>query len=147
MTMPSIYRVSRSGQQPITDVDTVEAVEAVVRARGPGRYDVDEHSLDPFPGTHVFAVAVYDPSPGQPDRRRPDSLAIITDVPNDREPGCSMDPALVREGERSRYPPQWPAHGARTPGRCVHATLGHATSSARPHSRTSPPAEQRRCTR
>jgi len=30
--MPRIYLVSRSGQEPITDVDSVDAIEAVVRA-------------------------------------------------------------------------------------------------------------------
>jgi hypothetical protein len=27
------------------------------REHGPGRYDVDEHSLDPFPGSNVAARA------------------------------------------------------------------------------------------
>jgi len=51
--MPCIYRVSRSGQEPITDVDSVEAVEAVVRAGGPGRYHVGEISSDPLPSRHT----------------------------------------------------------------------------------------------
>jgi hypothetical protein len=51
--MPRIYRVSRSSQEPITDVDSVEAVDAVVRAGGPGRYHVDEISADPLPSGHT----------------------------------------------------------------------------------------------
>jgi len=51
--MPSIYRISRSGQEPITDVDSVEAVELVVRAGDPGRYHVDEIGSEPLPSGHV----------------------------------------------------------------------------------------------
>jgi len=61
-------------------VDSVESVEAFARERGPGRYDVDEHSLEPFPGTKVSARAwgkaihhqdghvVLDPIPSQSKR-------------------------------------------------------------------------------
>jgi len=52
-TMPSIYRVSRSGQEPITDVDSVEGIEVDVRAGGPGRYHVDEISADPLSSGHT----------------------------------------------------------------------------------------------
>ena len=38
-------------------LDSVEALTAVARDHGPGRYDVDERSLDPFPGTKVSARA------------------------------------------------------------------------------------------
>jgi hypothetical protein len=38
-------------------VDSVEALPAFARDRGLGRYDVDEHSLDPFPGSNVSARA------------------------------------------------------------------------------------------
>jgi len=48
--MPGIYRVSRAGQEPITDVDSVETV---VQAGGPGRYHVDEISADPLPSGHT----------------------------------------------------------------------------------------------
>ena len=34
---------------------SIEALERFARDHGPGRYDVDEHSLDPFPGTKVSA--------------------------------------------------------------------------------------------
>jgi hypothetical protein len=46
-------RISRPGQEPITDVDSVEAVEGAVRAGGPGRYDVDEIRAEPFPSGHT----------------------------------------------------------------------------------------------
>jgi len=51
--MPSIYRISRAGQEPITEVDSAEAIEAVVRAGDPGRYHVDEISADPLPSGHM----------------------------------------------------------------------------------------------
>jgi hypothetical protein len=40
-TMPSIYRISRPGQEPVTDVGSVEAAETVIRAGGSGRCHVD----------------------------------------------------------------------------------------------------------
>jgi hypothetical protein len=51
--MPSVYRITQPGQEPLTDVDTVEAVEGAVRAGGPGRYHVDEISADPLPSGHT----------------------------------------------------------------------------------------------
>jgi hypothetical protein len=42
MTKPSIYRISQPGREPITDVDSVEAVEGAVRDGGPGQFHVDE---------------------------------------------------------------------------------------------------------
>src|SRR5438874_2558919 len=51
--MPSIYRISRPGREPITDVDSVEAVEAAVRAGGPGCHHVDEISAEPLPSGHT----------------------------------------------------------------------------------------------
>jgi hypothetical protein len=38
-------------------VYSVESLEWFAREHGPDRYDVDEHSLDPFPGTKVTARA------------------------------------------------------------------------------------------
>jgi hypothetical protein len=38
-------------------LDSVEALTAFARDHGPGRYDVDEHSLDPFRGSKVSARA------------------------------------------------------------------------------------------
>jgi len=38
-------------------VDAEQAAEPFARELGPDRYDVDEHSLGPFPGTKVSARA------------------------------------------------------------------------------------------
>src|SRR5262249_24022653 len=46
--MPSIFRISRPRREPITDVDSVEAVEGAIRAGGPGCYHVDEISAEPL---------------------------------------------------------------------------------------------------
>jgi hypothetical protein len=53
VTKPNIYRISQPGREPITDVDSVEAVEGAIRAGGPGRYHVDEISSDPLPSGHT----------------------------------------------------------------------------------------------
>ena len=76
-TMTRRFRISRSPD--VGDpVDSVEALEAFARSHGPGRYDVDEHSLDLSAGTKVSARAwgkvinhhdgrvVLDPIPWQP---------------------------------------------------------------------------------
>src|SRR5262249_55010947 len=52
-SMPNIYRISRSRGEPITDVDSVEAVEGALRAAGPGCYHVDEISAEPLPSGHT----------------------------------------------------------------------------------------------
>jgi hypothetical protein len=49
MTVPIIYRISRPGQEPIGDVDSVEAVEGAIRVGGPDRYHVDEISSIHWP--------------------------------------------------------------------------------------------------
>jgi hypothetical protein len=51
-----IYRISK---RPHVGgiLDSVESLETFARGHGPGRYDVDDHSLDPFPGTRVSASA------------------------------------------------------------------------------------------
>jgi hypothetical protein len=51
--MPNIYRISRPGREPITDVDSAEAVEGAIRAGGPGCFHVDEISSDPLPSGHT----------------------------------------------------------------------------------------------
>jgi hypothetical protein len=51
--MPRVYRITQPGQEPITDVDSVEAVERAVRAGGPGRYHVDQISTEPLPSGHT----------------------------------------------------------------------------------------------
>ena len=55
-TVTHIYRTTKSPE--VGDiVDSVEALESFAREHGPGRYDVDEHALHPFPGTKVTARA------------------------------------------------------------------------------------------
>jgi hypothetical protein len=54
--MTRVFRISRAPD--VGDIlDPVETLEAFSRDHGPGRYDVDEHSLDPFPGTKFSARA------------------------------------------------------------------------------------------
>ena len=48
-----MYRISRNGQEPIIDVDQVEAIEPAIRSSEPGRYHVDEISADPLPSGHT----------------------------------------------------------------------------------------------
>jgi hypothetical protein len=36
-------------------LDSVEALTVFAREHGPGQYDVDVHSLEPFPGSNVSA--------------------------------------------------------------------------------------------
>jgi hypothetical protein len=47
--MPRVYRISQPGREPITDVDSVEAVEGVVRDSEPGPFHVDEIRTERFP--------------------------------------------------------------------------------------------------
>jgi hypothetical protein len=55
-TMPHVYRITKSPD--LGDiVQSVDDLRAFAREHGPGRYNVDEHSLDPFPGTNVTARA------------------------------------------------------------------------------------------
>jgi hypothetical protein len=54
--MPPIYGFTKSPE--VGDIgDSLDAFGAFAKRNGPGRYDVDEHSLDPFPGTKVNARA------------------------------------------------------------------------------------------
>ena len=48
-----IYRISRNGQEPIIDVDQVEAIEPAIRSSELGRYPVDEISADPLTCGHT----------------------------------------------------------------------------------------------
>ena len=51
-TMTRVFRISKSPD--VGDIlGSVDAVAAFARDHGPGRYDVHEYSLDPFPGTKV----------------------------------------------------------------------------------------------
>jgi len=52
--MPHIYRITKSPKVGEI-VDSVDALESFARDHGPGRYDVGEHSLDPFPCAKVTA--------------------------------------------------------------------------------------------
>jgi hypothetical protein len=76
--LPTIYRVTQPVQEPITYVDSVEAVEGAIRAGGPGRYHVDQISTEPLPSGHTSrrwgtaikrpdGVVTIDPDPW-PDR-------------------------------------------------------------------------------
>jgi len=55
-TMTRCFRISK-GPDVADILGSVEALAAFARDHGPGRYDVDEHSLDPFPGSNVSARA------------------------------------------------------------------------------------------
>jgi len=54
--MPHIHRITKSPEVGEI-VDSIEALTSFAREHGPGRYEVDEHFLDPFPGTKVTARA------------------------------------------------------------------------------------------
>ncbi|MGO9919582.1 MAG: hypothetical protein ACLQIB_33405 [Isosphaeraceae bacterium] len=54
--MPHIYSIAKSPE--VGDiVESLDELEPFAREHDPGRYNVDEHSLDPFPGTKVLARA------------------------------------------------------------------------------------------
>jgi hypothetical protein len=46
-------RISQNGQEPITDVDTIEDIEPAIRDLRADRYDVDEFSAGPLPSGHT----------------------------------------------------------------------------------------------
>jgi hypothetical protein len=46
-------RISRNGQEPIIDVDHVDAIGPAIRSSEPARYLVDEISADPLPSGHA----------------------------------------------------------------------------------------------
>jgi hypothetical protein len=48
-----MFRLSRNGQEPIVDVDTLEQIEPVIRCAEPGRYHIDEITRDPLPSGHT----------------------------------------------------------------------------------------------
>jgi len=75
--------VVRTSKGPDLEVfDSVGPLQAFARDHCPGRYDVDQHSLDPFPGSKVIARAwgnvidhkdaqvVLDPIPWHPCSKR-----------------------------------------------------------------------------
>jgi hypothetical protein len=76
--MPHIYRITKSPE--VGDlVASVDALEAFAREHGPSSYDVDEHSLDPFPdeGRSPF-MGQGDTLPGRVHSHGPDTVAILT---------------------------------------------------------------------
>jgi hypothetical protein len=75
--MGRVYRISK-GPDVGDNLDSSESLEAFAREHGPGRYHVDEHFLEPFPGTKDlgYGVGQGDPSPGRRCRRRPVHVAI-----------------------------------------------------------------------
>ena len=59
-----MYRISRNGQEPVIDVDQVEAIEPAIRSSEPGCYHVDEISADPLPSGHTarhWGVSIFAP--------------------------------------------------------------------------------------
>jgi hypothetical protein len=51
--MPSVYRISRSGREPVVDVSSPDAIEGIVQAGDPGRYHIDEISSRPLSSGHT----------------------------------------------------------------------------------------------
>ena len=61
-----MYRISRDGQEPIIDVDTVDQLEPAIRASKPGRYHVDQIERDPLPiGSHFATMGSRDQASGR----------------------------------------------------------------------------------
>ena len=48
-----MFRISRRGQEPIVDVDQIDAIEPAICSSAPGRYHVDQISRDPLPCGHT----------------------------------------------------------------------------------------------
>jgi hypothetical protein len=48
-----MFRVSRDGKKPITNVDTFGQRKPAIRASKPRRYHIDEISRDPLPSGHT----------------------------------------------------------------------------------------------
>jgi hypothetical protein len=51
--MSTIYRISRSGREPVGDVDAVEAIEGAIRAGDSCRFHVDEIASETPPSGHT----------------------------------------------------------------------------------------------
>ena len=51
--MMLVYRVSDPNDDLVVDVDSIGAIERVIRSAKPGRYLVDEISSDPLPSGHT----------------------------------------------------------------------------------------------
>jgi hypothetical protein len=48
-----MYRISQNGQEPIVDVDQVEAIEPATSSSEAGRYHTDQISRDALPSGHT----------------------------------------------------------------------------------------------
>jgi hypothetical protein len=48
-----MFRISRGGREPITDLDDVDQLEPAIRSSPLSRYHVDELSADPLPSGHT----------------------------------------------------------------------------------------------
>ena len=46
-------RISQPGREPITDVDSIEAVEGAIRDGEPGRDHLDKIRAEPLPSGHT----------------------------------------------------------------------------------------------
>jgi hypothetical protein len=49
----SIFRISRSDDDQVVDVDSLARVDNIIGSGKPGRYHVDEISADPMPSGHT----------------------------------------------------------------------------------------------
>ena len=54
--MPGVFRIFKAADVGAI-VDSEEEMKAFARQHGPGRYRVDQHTLDPFPGSNAKARA------------------------------------------------------------------------------------------
>ncbi len=48
-----MFRFSQNRQEPIVDVEAVEAIEFAIRSSAPVRYRIDEISVAPMRGRHT----------------------------------------------------------------------------------------------
>jgi hypothetical protein len=44
-----MYRISRKGQEPTVDVDTLDEIYPTIQRSEPGRYHIDVMSANPLP--------------------------------------------------------------------------------------------------
>lgn len=51
--MMLVYRISDPHNDLVVDVESIAAIERVMRSTKPGRYHVDEFSSDPMPSGHT----------------------------------------------------------------------------------------------
>ncbi len=48
-----MFRISRDGQEPFVEVESVAQIVPAIRSRPPGQYAIDEVSDDPLVGRHA----------------------------------------------------------------------------------------------